>query len=696
MLDEQWLLNSQDDPWQLISNKLSNNSSPYAFIGNGYIGQQVPPESEGMLFPQENYSQSGCFIHGLYCEQPLHPGIMDFVRQHAPEGSPLTQETLAEVPLWSTLRYHDGNAAFASNIGCHENYSQIVDMQTATIVTKDTWSSDAEHKTDISTSIYISYANRNLAVITTTIAPHFSGTVTFTDSLDGSFLAYKNSTTQVDSNETMSLAMQLRNNSEAIVIASKVVLAPKLNAKLEYESENDNHKISRKLSVKVQAGKNYSITKLVGIYTHQDGADLVKKAEQMVTAAAENLNQERKAHAAAWHELWQHRIEIEGAPGLQKLVNAALYQFYAQLRKGINWSLSPTGITGCGQWAGIIFWDADLWMGPPLALLNPPLARSIFQYRHKTLAGAKQNATAKDYKGARFAWESTMSGIETCYAYTAEQPHIVADIALTQWQYYLISGDESYRAKATEVILACAEYWHSRVIYNQEQNRYEIMKVCCADEYSGIVNNNTYTNYSAVKTLIIASNILQQQGKSAPAEWQEIITKMYLPFDPEQDLYLEHENYAGATIKQADTALLIYPYEMPMTAEQKQNILEYYRKKYPKNKIMMSSAFDAICYCEQKQPEKAWQALLELLPHFSTPFLAVSESPTNNVASFMTGLGGLLQLIINGFCGVRISTDATNESQPTLKFKTCLPQQIKSICLKGIHFQGQCFDHIAQ
>jgi hypothetical protein len=100
---------------------------------------------------------------------------------------------------------------------------------------------------------------------------------------------------------------------------------------------------------------------------------------------------------------------------------------------------------------------------------------------------------------------------------------------------------------------------------------------------------------------------------------------------------------------------------------------------------MMSSAFDGIIYCEQQKPEQAWHALLDLLPHFSTPFLSVSESPTNNVASFMTGLGGLLQLIINGFCGLRVHEDE-------LKLNPCLPKPIKKITLKGIHYRGECFN----
>ncbi len=100
---------------------------------------------------------------------------------------------------------------------------------------------------------------------------------------------------------------------------------------------------------------------------------------------------------------------------------------------------------------------------------------------------------------------------------------------------------------------------------------------------------------------------------------------------------------------------------------------------------MMSSAIDGIIYCEQQKPDHAWNALLDLLPHFAMPFLSASESPCNNVRSFMTGLGGLLQLMINGFCGLRIG-------EGELTFKPCLPKQIEKICLRNIHYRGKCFD----
>eukprot|EP00741_Cyanophora_paradoxa_P022106 tig00021434_g21340.t1 len=107
--------------------------------------------------------------------------------------------------------------------------------------------------------------------------------------------------------------------------------------------------------------------------------------------------------------------------------------------------------------------------------------------------------------------------------------------------------------------------------------------------------------------------------------------------------------------------------------------------KYPAKKIMMGSALDGVVDAELCRPEAAWGRLLELLPHFRGPFLLVSESPANEVISFQTGLGGLLQLVLNGFAGIRIRKEG-------LFVAPCLPAACLRIAVRGLHFGGARFD----
>jgi hypothetical protein len=96
---------------------------------------------------------------------------------------------------------------------------------------------------------------------------------------------------------------------------------------------------------------------------------------------------------------------------------------------------------------------------------------------------------------------------------------------------------------------------------------------------------------------------------------------------------------------------------------------------------MMGSAIDGIVDCEIGDHQQAWASLCDLLPHVRGPFMLVSEQPINECLSFITGIGGLLQLIMNGFAGLRLHEDG-------MKFKPCLPPEVQGLTLHGLHFNG--------
>eukprot|EP00741_Cyanophora_paradoxa_P022107 tig00021434_g21341.t1 len=315
---------------------------------------------------------------------------------------------------------------------------------------------------------------------------------------------------------------------------------------------------------------------------------------------------------AAWARLWESRIEVEN-PRLQKLLNGALFQLYSNLREDVAWSLGPAVQTLSVQslqslsgpfWNGRVFWDADMWVFPPLALLRPELAASIAKYRARTLPGALQNAKQDGYEGACWAWESADTGEEAVphpyeiihhqrrararapppsprerdRAASVREPlprstpslsrdqrrariraggpappsgrpsrlrrpqkrrdherrHVNSDVALAQWHYYLTSGDAAFFERpggGRDIIIQSALYWASRVHYNAEKDRYELLGVYCADEFAQIQNNNASTNYGAAFTLRLAAALMREARPPArpPARPRP------LPFDLDLD-----------------------------------------------------------------------------------------------------------------------------------------------------------------
>jgi trehalose/maltose hydrolase-like predicted phosphorylase len=47
-----------------------------------------------------------------------------------------------------------------------------------------------------------------------------------------------------------------------------------------------------------------------------------------------------------------------------------------------------------------VFWDADTWMFPTLLQFAPELAKSVVEYRYKTLPATQANAQQLGYRGA--------------------------------------------------------------------------------------------------------------------------------------------------------------------------------------------------------------------------------------------------------------------------------------------------------
>ena len=80
---------------------------------------------------------------------------------------------------------------------------------------------------------------------------------------------------------------------------------------------------------------------------------------------------------------------------------------------------------------GHIFWDTELWMYPPILLLNQGIAESMVNYRTNRLAAACKRAITHGYRGAMFPWESDDAGEESTPTFALTGPlehHITADI----------------------------------------------------------------------------------------------------------------------------------------------------------------------------------------------------------------------------------------------------------------------------
>lgn len=439
----------------------------------------------------------------------------------------------------------------------------------------------------------------------------------------------------------------------------------------------------------LRAGQTLRFHILGSLVPGTDFADPWNEAERFVIyGLGEGVERLVARHEACWDELWQGDIIIDGDPEAQTFARTALYQLYSNARAGRPSSIPPFGLSD-REYCGHIFWDSELWMYPPLLFLNAGIARSMVDYRTALLPGALRKAACYGYRGAMFPWESDNTGDESCptNALTGTfEHHISSDVAIGAWNYYRMTGDLAWlRAEGWPLLREVADFWVSRVEWNGD-GTCSIRGVVGADEFAHHVTDNAFTNASAIVALRAACAAARMLFGGSPtdrnslwvAEWEKVASSLRL-LTREDGVTDEFEGYAGQTIKQADVNLLAYPLQVVTDPSAIRRDLEYYEPRIHPHGPAMSQAILALEWARLGDGEKAWKLYQKGLEgHLHGPFLAFSETAGHGDTCFMTGLGGFLQLFINGFCGLELTDDGV------VQLPTALPPHWKSITVTGV------------
>lgn len=414
--------------------------------------------------------------------------------------------------------------------------------------------------------------------------------------------------------------------------------------------------------------------------TTHDFSDPVSESERQVINMLLTPREDIIAgHRTLWEELWQGDIEIEGDLGSQQDVRLALYHLYSFGREGTGLSIPPMGLSS-QNYNGHIFWDSELWMFPPMLLLNRGIAESMINYRTDRLDAARFKASAYGYRGAMFPWESDDTGEEATppFALTGTfEHHITSDIAIAAWNYYRVSGDRQWlESKGYELLKETADFWVSRASRNSDGS-YSIRNVVGANEFAHNVDDNAFTNGSAITCLNFAVQAATLLGKDAPPLWKEVADNLMIHRFPDGTT-MEHSRYDGDRIKQADANLLAYPLEIVTDPKAILQDLKYYEAKLAEEGPAMSKSVLALLYARLGDAETAYRLFKEsYMPNKRPPFGALAETAMSNNPYFVTGAGGMLQTVIFGFGGLHITDDGITQSTPAL------PRSWKSLTIKG-------------
>lgn len=437
-------------------------------------------------------------------------------------------------------------------------------------------------------------------------------------------------------------------------------------------------------AVSLRKGEPFSFALAASLVNSQSASLPQNAAERAVCSLQlEGTAPALKRHREYWNRMWEGDIEIDGPAEDQQDIRHMIYAIYSSVESDASASPSPFGLSTTG-YSGHVFWDTDLWMYPPMLVLNPPIARSMADYRADRLEGAQKNFRTSGGR-ALFPWESADEGLEeTPLTATTgiQEIHVSACVAIALWQRFLAESDTTWlRAKAFPVLKATADFWAGRAD-REDDGQWHIRNVVGADEFAENVDDNAFTNAAAKKNLLIASRAASLLGLTPDPRWEEVARGLAF-HKMDGGVTAEYRGFNGQTAKQADVNLLAYPLgEITDPAQIERDLAYYTRVIGLQNTPAMTEAIFSILYSRLGQWDNAEHYYREsYTPNRFGPFRGISECKGGRSPYFITGAGGALQALLMGYAGIEI-TDSGITSPAPRPAGVNLPRGWKSLTVR--------------
>ncbi|MFF5564465.1 discoidin domain-containing protein [Streptomyces sp. NPDC012623] len=680
--------------WTPAATRIDPADSYHAYTGNGYLGTRVPPTGAGYAesgaatgWPLYTPRYDGAFVAGLYAHEP---------------GTTADRQVIAALPSWTALDVRVGDETFGSGARL-SHYRQSLLPRCGVVVTSLRWTAADGRVTDLTYEVLTDRSDPHTGAVRLRLTPRWSGEAAVTGDLDWRGARRITRTDRARTGQGGGVAT-FRTNGTATAGAIASVLRPSPG-----NAGGTGGRAGRVGTVAVRADRTYTFEKYVGVDTALTSPDPRAAAlDASRRAAARGWREVFAANARAWAPLWNADIDVAGREeeqtDLRAWLRAARYGLLTAVRPGTADSLAPTGLSS-DNYAGLIFWDAEIFMYPALLATGPELARGVVEYRYRTRGAAAENAAKLGFKGLFYPWTSGGDGYlwSECQSWNpphcVTQNHLQSDIALAAWQYYLATGDRDWlRERGWPLMRGIAEFWASRVTANADGS-YSVKEVAGPDEYSNGVTDGVFTNAGAATVLRDAARAAALVGEEAPAAWTRIAGRLRIPYDARRKVFLQYAGYDGSRIKQADTVLLTYPLEWPMPEGAAAATLDYYAERTDPDGPAMTDAIHAIDAAAIGEPGCSTYTYLQraVRPFARGPFALFSEARGDKAGAddplsgspaqdFLTGKGGFLQVFTHGLTGLRLREDGVR-LDPALP-----PQLARGVTLRGLRWQGRTYD----
>ena len=451
-------------------------------------------------------------------------------------------------------------------------------------------------------------------------------------------------------------------------------------------------------------------------------------------------------HAAAWTVLNAAGIDVAPAsadPGdvaraadVQAHARASQYYLFSSLRDDHFAGISPGGLA-TQNYQGAVFMDADWWVEPPLYFLAPPLAAAILQYRFLTLPVMTQLAARFGfgaYGGAMAAWTAAYlgnpfgccdarGGYEDCLEH-----HVSGDVAFSAWQYWAATGDVDWlRSVGWPLLSALADYHLARVTPPPPADAalvgdtpFHVLGVLPIDEWSvgsgcgsespGVADDAQMNGVVKASLLLAAAAARLLGNESArSALWAAVGANTVLLYNTSHGHHDQFtsptcpDGWGGAhytpphTVCPSDVEHLTYPLgDVLNTSDADARAdAELFFPLTCRENAGMTTPMHAIVWAQLGEAARA-QAEFNRSMHAAAfgPFFVRNEVDKHadvvgghfDNTHFVTGDGGFLQALLNGFGGLRVTGGGLKLRRPVL------PEGVGTLRLRRIASRGGHLD----
>ena len=565
------------NPWKLTYKEFDPEQAALReallTLGNGYLGTRGAAHE--MSASKVHYP--GTYIAGVWNTIPTEIA-----------GRTIYNEDFVNCPNWLMFIYRIDEGPWANRLNMKIlSYKIELNMQKGMLSRRVRWKDNEGRITLEEMHRIVSMAHPHCGAQKVTITPeNYKGQITVRSGIDGLIInagveRYRqlNSTHLIPADhgsfgdDGIFLTMKTSQSNIEITEAMRNLVYcghERLKVKTDIVAHG-RQRVIHEMTFPVEAGKRYSVDKLVSIYSSRDqGVTDSRSVAQETVGQVESFDQLFKSHQAKWRALWRRfDIEIDGDPFVQltlRLHAFHLLQSASTYNEDIDAGMPVRGLHG-EAYRGHVFWD-ELYTFPFYNLRAPEITRALLMYRYRRLGAAKENAKANGYKGAMYPWQQASTGEEVTQIihlnpmsntwgpdYSSLQRHVGIAIAYNIWTYFYTTGDRDFLDRyGAEMIVEIAHFWGSIAQWNPKTKRFDIDGVMGPDEFhekypqanKGGLKNNAYTNVGAVwvlkKALHILNDLMEEEDRSALLvkagidqeelnRWQLMTQKMAVPMD---------------------------------------------------------------------------------------------------------------------------------------------------------------------